>query len=56
MATVEFLHIDKIYPDGSRAVEDLNLKVADGEMMVLVRPSGCGKSTTLRMQSTRCGA
>jgi multiple sugar transport system ATP-binding protein len=49
MAAVEFRHVDKVYPDGTRAVEDLNLEVADGEMMVLVGPSGCGKSTILRL-------
>jgi multiple sugar transport system ATP-binding protein len=49
MASVEFRHIDKIYPDGTRALEDLSLQVADGEMMVLVGPSGCGKSTALRL-------
>jgi multiple sugar transport system ATP-binding protein len=49
MAGVEFRHIDKVYPDGTRAVEDLSLAVADGEMMVLVGPSGCGKSTLLRL-------
>ena len=38
-----------IAPDGTRAVEDLNLEIADGEMMVLVGPSGCGKSTILRL-------
>ncbi len=31
------------------AVKDLNLDVADGEILVLVGPSGCGKSTTLRL-------
>jgi multiple sugar transport system ATP-binding protein len=49
MAAVEYRHVDKVYPDGTRAVEDLNLEVADGEMMVLVGPSGCGKSTILRL-------
>jgi len=32
-----------------RAVDDIGLKIEDGEFMVLVGPSGCGKSTTLRM-------
>ena len=32
-----------------KAVADLDLKIADGEFLVLVGPSGCGKSTTLRM-------
>ena len=49
MASVEYRHVDKLYPDGSQALEDLNLKVEDGEMMVLVGPSGCGKSTALRL-------
>jgi multiple sugar transport system ATP-binding protein len=41
--------VGKVYPEGSRAVEDLNLEIADGEFMVLVGPSGCGKTTALRM-------
>ena len=45
MAAVEYRRIDKTYPDGSRALQDLNLRIEDGEMMVLVGPSGCGKST-----------
>ncbi len=49
MATIEIEHITKIYPNGSEAVSDLSLDVADGEFMVLVGPSGCGKTTTLRM-------
>jgi multiple sugar transport system ATP-binding protein len=49
MATVEYRHVDKVYPDGTRALTDLDLQVADGEMMVLVGPSGCGKSTALRL-------
>jgi multiple sugar transport system ATP-binding protein len=32
-----------------KAVDGLNLEVADGEFLVLVGPSGCGKSTALRM-------
>jgi len=49
MATIEIEHVTKIYPNGSEAVSDLSLDVADGEFMVLVGPSGCGKTTTLRM-------
>jgi multiple sugar transport system ATP-binding protein len=41
--------ITKIYGDGTRAVDQLNLLISDGEFMVLVGPSGCGKSTALRM-------
>ncbi len=49
MPPVTLTNIGKIYPGGVRAVESVNLSVADGEFMVLVGPSGCGKSTTLRM-------
>ena len=41
--------MSKIYPDGTRAVNDFNLGIEDGEFMVLVGPSGCGKTTALRM-------
>ncbi|SHJ17787.1 putative spermidine/putrescine transport system ATP-binding protein [Roseomonas rosea] len=33
----------------STAVQDVNLDVRQGEMLVLLGPSGCGKTTTLRM-------
>jgi multiple sugar transport system ATP-binding protein len=41
--------VTKIYGDGTRAVDRLDLAIEDGEFMVLVGPSGCGKSTALRM-------
>src|SRR3954464_15005062 len=49
MAQVAFDRVSKIYPDGTRAVNDVNLTITDGEFMVLVGPSGCGKTTALRM-------
>jgi multiple sugar transport system ATP-binding protein len=49
MAGVTFEGVGKVYPDGTRAVSDMNLDVRDGEFMVLVGPSGCGKTTALRM-------
>jgi multiple sugar transport system ATP-binding protein len=49
VASVTFEHVAKIYDGGVRAVNDLNLDIADGEFMVLVGPSGCGKTTALRM-------
>jgi multiple sugar transport system ATP-binding protein len=49
MAQVAFDRVSKIYPDGTRAVNDINLDIRDGEFMVLVGPSGCGKTTALRM-------
>src|SRR5688500_19567200 len=49
MAEVTFDSVSKVYPDGTRAVNDFNLGIEDGEFMVLVGPSGCGKTTALRM-------
>src|SRR5215208_7878325 len=49
MAEVVFDRVSKVYPDGYRAVSDINLDIRDGEFMVLVGPSGCGKTTALRM-------
>jgi multiple sugar transport system ATP-binding protein len=39
----------KVYPDGTNAVQSLNLAIRDKEFIVLVGPSGCGKTTALRM-------
>jgi multiple sugar transport system ATP-binding protein len=44
-----FERVSKVYDDGTRAVNDMNLEITDGEFMVLVGPSGCGKTTALRM-------
>lgn len=50
MATVTFDKATRVYPGGVRpAVDALDLKIEDGEFLVLVGPSGCGKSTSLRM-------
>ncbi|MFZ1493054.1 MAG: ABC transporter ATP-binding protein, partial [Candidatus Competibacter denitrificans] len=49
MASIDFEHIDKIYPGGNQAIFDYNLAVADGELVAFVGPSGCGKSTLLRL-------
>jgi multiple sugar transport system ATP-binding protein len=49
MAGIRLDHVSKIFPDGTRAVDDVDLEIADGEFMVLVGPSGCGKSTLLRL-------
>jgi multiple sugar transport system ATP-binding protein len=48
MSSLTFTHVAKRYGNVS-VIEDLNLEVRDGELMVLVGPSGCGKSTALRM-------
>jgi multiple sugar transport system ATP-binding protein len=41
--------LEKVYPDGTRAVSRLDLEIGDGEFMVFVGPSGCGKTSVLRM-------
>ncbi|CAL9370481.1 ABC transporter ATP-binding protein [Streptomyces sp. enrichment culture] len=49
MAEIVLEGVTKRYPDGSLAVRDVDLDIADGEFVILVGPSGCGKSTTLNM-------
>src|ERR1700731_3291942 len=48
MPRIEFKGVTKTYPDGTRAVADLDLVVKDGELLCLLGPSGCGKSSTIR--------
>jgi multiple sugar transport system ATP-binding protein len=49
MAQITFEGVSKVFPDGTRAVDGLDLEIADGEFTILVGPSGSGKSTALRM-------
>ena len=53
MATVELKNVSKVFRqkagDEVHAVRDLNLAIADQELVVLLGPSGCGKTTTLRL-------
>ncbi len=46
---IEFKNVVKQYPNGFRAVDNLSLQVAEGEICVLIGPSGCGKTTSMRM-------
>jgi osmoprotectant transport system ATP-binding protein len=46
---IEFQAVTKQYPDGTVAVDSLDLTVEDGKITVFVGPSGCGKTTSLRM-------
>ena len=46
---IEFRGVTKRYPDGTVAVDDLDLTVEAGRITVFVGPSGCGKTTSLRM-------
>ncbi len=49
MAEILLEGVTKVFDGGVRAVDDVALRIADGEFIVLVGPSGCGKSTLLRM-------
>ena len=46
---IEFRGVTKRYPDGTVAVDELDLMVDAGRITVFVGPSGCGKTTSLRM-------
>src|SRR3954452_21806170 len=49
MADVTLQGVTKVFPGGARAVDGVDLEIADGELLVLVGPSGSGKTTVLRL-------
>jgi multiple sugar transport system ATP-binding protein len=49
VAHITLDRLGKVYPDGTRAVDKLDMEIADGELVVFVGPSGCGKTSALRM-------
>jgi multiple sugar transport system ATP-binding protein len=49
VADIAIRGVSKSYDGRTRAVDAVDLDIADGELLVLVGPSGCGKSTLLRM-------
>jgi len=46
---VQYDAVSKVYPDGTKAVDELSLEINQGETVVFIGPSGCGKTTTLKM-------
>lgn len=59
MAKLILKNIEKVYSNGTKAVENISFEVNDGDFLVLVGPSGCGKTTILRiiagLEDLTCG-
>jgi len=46
---IKFDHVSKVFPDGTKAVDDVSFEINEGECITFVGPSGCGKTTTVKL-------
>lgn len=46
---IKFKGVNKVYEDGHKVLNDINLELKEGEITVLIGPSGCGKTTTMKL-------
>ncbi len=46
---ITFSHVNKEYPNGTKALRDAHFKVERGEFVLLTGPNGSGKSTVLKL-------
>ena len=51
MTALSLSNISMTFPDGTQAIDDVDLTIERGEFVTIVGPSGCGKSTLLRIVS-----
>jgi multiple sugar transport system ATP-binding protein len=49
LSEISIVGVSKQFPNGSRALDNVDLRIEDGQFAVLVGPSGCGKTTLLRI-------
>ncbi|HET7496651.1 MAG TPA: ATP-binding cassette domain-containing protein, partial [Candidatus Limnocylindrales bacterium] len=52
VSTVEVDRLVKVYPGGTRAVDDISFAVGAGEFFGFLGPNGAGKTTTIRILAT----
>ena len=48
-AIIRFEKVSKVFPGGTKAVDDLSFEIYEGECVVFLGPSGCGKTTTIKL-------